>query len=173
MVVSEACCPGGLCRGDPEPSCESANGVAFAGHRYRELARQFDAGCSDDPASGDACNLCVDALNLAPLSARVSTLVPAFCLPQVPACLVTRDGQLAACDAAEAAEADNYALRVMVSCERAVAEGGGCEAEVPARVLGPEEYSIEVGAEGCAALLRLRTPPPFGAVVDIEFLPGR
>ncbi len=41
--TDDACCPGGVCRGPEAPSCVSARGEAYAGLRYRRLAREFDA----------------------------------------------------------------------------------------------------------------------------------
>lgn len=49
VLNSDMCCPSGRCSGEVRTSCESANGQAFSGRRYLQLAEQFGAngiGCA-------------------------------------------------------------------------------------------------------------------------------
>ncbi len=53
VFTTDMCCPDGRCVGEIATSCESANGEAFAGRRYLQLAETFDdngIGCPPPPA---------------------------------------------------------------------------------------------------------------------------
>ncbi len=58
------CCPNGRCEGPPQPTCESALGIAFSGRRYDELAAELGPagiGCFG-PDDDDCPHICSDDL---------------------------------------------------------------------------------------------------------------
>lgn len=129
----EECCPGGQCEGRIQPSCESANGVAFSGYRYLELAESFGAGGVGCPAdgSGDCVSICRDdfAQPLEALQDRTAARQAIFCLEAAPACLkVGDDGAQVPCETEEErANPALYPVEVSVDCE---GEQATCDEEV-------------------------------------------
>jgi len=85
----DRCCPDGRCRGPVQPSCESANGAAFSGRRYLELAEAFGGVGCPVGAEGDTepcTHICVDdhAEAYGHIKERIVTPVPGYCLSQAP-----------------------------------------------------------------------------------------
>jgi hypothetical protein len=184
LEFSEACCPNGACKSQIQTSCESANGEAFAGRRYLELAESFNEngiGCPAGTEPGgpregeeECVTICTDDFS-APLQAikdRVAEVLGTYCLDKPPACQVTDEDGARSCNSdEERANPGNYPLRVRQQCVRTIDQGGLCEA-VEDRILGPDEYSLVLGEQGCAggATVKLVAPPPAGSEVFVEFL---
>lgn len=169
----DVCCPGGRCRGRPQPACSSRLGMAFAGWPYQALAERFGpAGCAPGPDS--ECTLCSDELPLARVLSSWFSFGPlvTWCLDESVACLVRGDdGALAPCSTpAQRADSANYALRVTTSCARTESEGRGCVQRRAPRMLLPDEWDLDSDAVCAGARLRLRDRPAHGSTLLIEYL---
>lgn len=179
LEYTEACCPGGACKSEIQTSCESANGAAFAGRRYLELAESFEdngIGCpqGSEDVDGQCVTICTDdfADPLRQIQERIAEIVGTYCLDKPPACRVTdADGERACNSDAERADPTNYPIRVRQQCNRTIEQGGLCEVAED-RVLQPGEYTLVLNESGCAggATVKLVNPPPAGAEVFVEFL---
>ncbi|MFN3197720.1 MAG: hypothetical protein ACE366_04795 [Bradymonadia bacterium] len=180
-VGDDVCCPNGQCEGRIQPSCQSDNGIAFAGRRYLQLAESFDVngiGCPVDDEFGECVTICVDdfAAPLQVLKEKVTDLIGKFCLEKRPACLVpTEDMQdTEPCDSeAEFNDARNYAFRVRLE---------SCVTPGVSREMCPEFTSTVVPVSGydiaedntCAGgfLVSLNDLPPANSRVQLEYIVG-
>lgn len=176
-VGDDVCCPNGQCEGRIQPSCQSDNGIAFAGRRYLQLAESFGVngiGCNPDDEFSECVTICIDdfAEPLSVLKDRVAAIIGQFCLEKRPACLVpTQDGMdTEACDSADPR---NYALRLRLStCTTPDVPREECT-EFTSSVIPNSDYSI-VASDNCAGGFRveLNNLPPSGAQVQLEYLVG-
>lgn len=163
----DLCCPAGKCEGAIQPSCESANGVAFSGRRYLELAERFGfngIGCTEDDqlSGGDCVHICTDDFSQSLLRIRdqVARIVSTYCLDKRPACFVRRgaDGQpLEAprgCETdAERANVDNYSIAVQRGC-RDDEVGAECRDLLAQQCGGADAARCEQGAGGSDLRIR-------------------
>ncbi|MEE2645335.1 MAG: hypothetical protein VYD19_10415 [Myxococcota bacterium] len=183
-LLTETCCPGGLCRGiDPEPSCTSEYGVAFAGSRYLDLTDAMgDNGLGCPPGADDDQNVCLNICGgsfetpLQRIRDRVADLLNEYCVARLPQCLVpVEGGGERPCDLNNPQEVKAYAaLRVSQQCLLTEQEGGSCDAVVEPRTLGPEEFNLRVGfsADGTATgiCVVLEQVPPAGSEIFVEYI---
>lgn len=164
--LSATCCPGGRCTGPVELSCTSANGEAFAGRRYLDLAERFGingVGCPEgmEGDDGECLSICTGdfARPLGVVKERVRGVVASYCLDKRPACV---DG---------ACTADSpRAIAVRQRCLRDAAQGGVCET-VEDRVLGADEFTLVLDAAECAsgAMVALTRIPQGGSEIVIDY----
>ena len=90
--ANEACCPGGACVGEIQPTCASSSGVAFSGRRYLELTERFGhngVGCPADADQNDpnvCTSICMDDYSEATstLNNQFVHVVNAWCLDFAP-----------------------------------------------------------------------------------------
>ena len=179
LEYSDTCCPEGRCKGSIQPSCESANGQAFAGRRYLQLTEMLDGiGCPAGTEGDEECvSICVDdfAQPLEAIKERVAGIVASYCLDKPPACTVaTEEGPRRCENQAERDNTANYQIDVQVQCTVAIEEGGNCAQEdLGIRQLSRAngEWELFLNEGGCpgGALVRLTDPPPAGADVLVEF----
>jgi hypothetical protein len=177
----DQCCPQGRCIGPIEPSCESSNGVAFAGRRYLQLAELFgdenSIGCPAgvDQDDEEACvNICVDDFStpLERIKEKVAQLVATYCLDKPPACILRGEGGDSPCEtAAQRDDPANYNIRVRMQCLTPESQGGLCQEIIAPQVLSRDRWELIPGADGCTggAAVKLKNPPPAGAEVFVEF----
>lgn len=181
-ISEDACCPGGQCEGRIQPSCQSDNGIAFAGRRYLQLAEAYGPNGIGCPAGsdefGECVTICVDdfAEPLEALRDTVAVAVSQFCLDKRPSCLVpTADGEgTEPCDSeAEFADARNYAIRVRLeSCVQPGLPRDQCP-EFSNTVIPTAGYNIGPD-NSCPGgyLLSLTELPPANSRVQLEYLVG-
>lgn len=180
--VPDRCCPQGRCLGTIQPSCSSANGIAFAGRRYLQLAEEFGdngIGCPADVDQNDpeqCVNICVDNFSrpLQSIKDRVAQLVARYCLDKPPACQVPAQGDQAARPCAndeERANPANYSIRVRRQCLQTVDQGGLCQEIEAAQYLARNQWELLLDQPSCqgGAAVQLVEPPPAGAEVFVEF----
>ena len=186
----DECCPGGQCEGPIEPSCESANGIAFTGRRYLELAERFDAsgiGCPASASPDDTANcvhICTDdfATPLGQIRDKIINVISNYCLDKRPTCVFPPvfdelTGSLLeparACEnEVERADTHNYAIELRMSCRLLESEGGSCPQLFENRPIPAADWQLDLTRSDCpgGASVKLNTPPPAGAEVFIDFL---
>ena len=148
-MVSDACCPDGLCTGAPAPTCESPNGTAYSGSRYLELAASFPGDlCATDSA---LCNICFDSINLEQdFLDRWVHLEQMFCMP--------------------APVGRGETVEVRITCPAAPDQVPGCD--VFGDTLAQETFVV-VPAVACPSGQAVRLSQDYpGATVEIRVAPG-
>jgi|JI10StandDraft_1071094.scaffolds.fasta_scaffold46816_2 hypothetical protein len=186
---TEACCPGGACRGEIQTTCESSNGQAFTGRRYLQLTELFGdngIGCPADADQNDssACvNICVDDFSepLQQIKEKIVKVIGSYCLDKPAACQVPAAGDSPArpCETdAEFATSSNYQVRVRQQCLRTVDDCdpdgtncGRCEQVVAPYIVPGDQWELILDP-GCPGgmLVQLSELPKAGAEVFVEFL---
>ena len=171
---TQACCPEGRCTGEVQPSCKSANGEAYAGRRYLQLAERFGVngvGCPEGMEGEDgAClSICTAEFSrpLGVVKERIRGIVASYCLDKRPACQV--EGRACETDA-ERRDPANRPVAVRRRCLRDESQGGVCET-IEDRRLGSDEYRLILNAQECgsAALVKLAQIPQGGSEVHIDY----
>ncbi len=107
--------------GPMEPSCESALGKAFAGHRYLALAEAFrGVGCNSGREGQATCaSLCAGDLDgpVGLVGRRIRELGRRFCLSRPPMCRIGTGEEARPCDGVETLSLANYPIDVGLDCE--------------------------------------------------------
>ena len=183
-LFSETCCPSGVCRGiDPQPSCSSDYGVAFAGSRYLELADAMgENGLGCPPGSDDNRQLCLNICGgsfdvpLQRIKDRVADLLNEYCVARIPQCVVPDEaGGERPCDLTNPAEVEAYAaLRVSQQCLLTEENGGSCDVVIEPRTLTPEEFDLRIGFDeggnATGVCVVLQQVPPAGSEIFVEYI---